>query len=173
MVTRENMNRRLAMDMPLPADRLRWLLYLVTAGLAVTALYVVFSSAVGWGQVQFDDLRYGNPRTFHLTADVGHGGGTGAASHLIALNLDRQVMVIDIPGGDIEQMRALPGPYLFGAGENLTPVTMHLDDVNADEHVDLVVNVKDEQIVYINRDEAFQLVSPAERQQLVQQRDGQ
>jgi len=142
--------------------------YIVTGLLALLAIYVLLSSVIGWAGVLYDDVRYGRPRTFHLTANVGRPEEASAPSHLIAMNLDRQVVILEIPGGDATKTRALPGPYLFGAGEDLTPVTMRLADVNGDSANDLVVRVKDEEMVYINRDGGFNLITAEERQQLLQ-----
>ncbi len=143
--------------------------YGVTGVLALLAIYLLLSSLVSWGQVVIDDVRYGRPRTFHLTANVGRAEEASAPTHMIAMNLERQVVVLEIPGGDSMKTRALPGPYLFGAGEDLTPVTMRLADVNSDDAPDLVVQVKNEEMVYINRDGSFQLITAEERQQLLQQ----
>jgi hypothetical protein len=147
--------------------------YSVTGILALLALYVVLSSVVSWGQVLVDDLRYGRPRTFHLTANVGRAEEAAAPTHLIAMNLERQVVLVEIPGGDASRMRTLPGPYLFGAGEDLTPVTMRLADMNGDGAADLIVRVKNEEMVYINRDGGFNLITAEERQQLIQAGGGQ
>jgi hypothetical protein len=152
--------------------RLGSLAYVITGLLALLALYVILSTVFTWGQVKLDDIRYGRPRTFHLTANVGHGGANGALSHFVAMNLDRQVVILEIPGGDVNQIRSLPGPYLFGAGEDLTPVTMRLADANRDSAPDLLVRVKDEEMVYLNRDGSFVLITPEERQQLLQQQVG-
>jgi hypothetical protein len=143
--------------------------YVVTGALALVAIYLLLSSVVSWGQVFIDDVRYGRPRTFHLTANVGRPEEANAPSHMIAMNLERQVVVLEIPGGDATRTRALPGPYLFGAGEDLTPVTMRLEDVNSDQSPDLIVQVKNEEMVYINRDGSFQLITAEERQLLLQQ----
>lgn len=162
-----NSQRRLRVDLHTPLEGLRRLAYLITGVLALVALYVLLSNAFGWGRVLLDDLQYGRPRTFHLAADVGH-AAPGVPSHLVALNLDRQVMVLDIPGGDMEQVRVLPGPYLFGAGEDLTPVTLQLEDMNRDGAADLVVQVKNEEIIYLNRDGGFTQMSAEERQHVLQ-----
>lgn len=146
--------------------------YLVTGILALLALYVLLNSAFNVGRVFVDDMKYGRPRTFHLTANVGRAEEAGAPTHLVAMNLDRQVVILEIPGGDSTKIRTLPGPYLFGAGEDLTPVTMRLADMNSDSAPDLVVRVKDEEMVYINREGAFSLITPEERQQLIQQSAG-
>lgn len=146
--------------------------YIVTAILALLAIYVLLSSVIGAGRIFVDDIKYGRPRTFHLTANVGRPAEASAPTHLVAMNLDRQVVILEIPGGDSTQIRTLPGPYLFGAGEDLTPVTMRLADMNGDAAPDLIVRVKDEEMVYINRDGAFNLITAEERQQLIQQSAG-
>ncbi|NJN15633.1 MAG: hypothetical protein HC822_04725 [Oscillochloris sp.] len=152
----------------MPTVKMGSVAYIVTGLLALLALYVLLSSVVDWSRVVMDDMRFGRPRTFHLTANVGRAEEANAPTHLIAMNLDRQVVILEIPGGDSTKTRALPGPYLFGAGEDLTPVTMRLADVNSDSAPDLVVRVKDEEMIYMNRDNAFQLITAEERQQLIQ-----
>jgi hypothetical protein len=144
--------------------------YLVTFLLAAAAIYVLVGAVVGWGQVKLDDLRYGRPRTTHLEGLVGHGAeGPGNPTRFIGLNIDRQVVVIELPGGDATQLRSLPGPYLFGADEHLTPVLLSLHDMDGDGQDDLIVNVRNEQIVYLNRDGAFRLPTAEEQQLLVQE----
>lgn len=156
----------------LPVKNVGGIAYIVTGILALLAIYVLLSSVIGWGRVLFDDMKYGRPRTFHLTANVGRPEEANAPTHLIAMNLERQVVIVEIPGGDASKVRTLPGPYLFGAGEDLTPVTMRLADMNGDSADDLIVRVKDEEMVYINRDGAFNLITAEERQQLIQQGAG-
>ena len=77
-------------------------------------------------------------------------------------------VVIEIPGGDASKTRTLTGPYLFGAGEDKTPVLLRLEDLNRDGARDLIVNVKNEEIVYINKDGQFQPLTPEERARLAQ-----
>ncbi|MEI7769068.1 MAG: hypothetical protein WCI67_03715 [Chloroflexales bacterium] len=156
----------------LPRGNVGSIAYIVTGLLALLAAYVLLSGLIGWGRTLIDDLRYGRPRTFQLSASVGRPEEASAPTHLIAMNLDRQVVILEIPGGDATKTRTLPGPYLFGAGEDLTPVTMRLADMNADGVLDLIVRVKDEEMVYINRDGAFKLITAEERQQLGQQGAG-
>ncbi len=153
----------------IPRGNVSSIAYIITGLLALLAAYVLLSSVIGWGRTMIDDMRYGRPRTFHLSANVGRPDEVNAPTHLIAMNLDRQVVILEIPGGDASKTRALPGPYLFGAGEDLTPVTMRLTDVNGDGGADLIVRVKDEEMVYANRDGAFSLISAEERQRLMQQ----
>jgi hypothetical protein len=144
--------------------------YLVTTILAVAAIYVIVSAGVAWAQVRLDDLRYGRPRTMHVEGYVGHGTeAVGRPTRLIGLNLDRQVMVMVIPGGDASQMQTITGPYLFGSGEDLTPVLLYLQDMDRDGLADLIVAVRNEQIVYLNREGSFRLPTPDEQLKLLQE----
>jgi hypothetical protein len=79
-------------------------------------------------------------------------------------------MIIEIPGGDASKTRTLTGPYLFGAGEDKTPVLLRFDDLNRDGSKDLIVNVKNEEIVYLNKEGQFQPITPEERTKLTQSR---
>lgn len=144
--------------------------YLVTGLLAAAAIYVLVGAAVEWGEVKWDDMRYGRPRTTHLQGYVGHSPeAPGRPTRFIGLNIERQVMILELPGGDATQVRTLQGPYLFGADEDLTPVLLSLHDVDGDGLQDLFVNVRNEQIVYLNRDGGFRLPTPEEQQLIVQE----
>jgi hypothetical protein len=46
---------------------------------------------------------------------------------------------------------------------------MHLEDMNRDSHADLILQIKDEEIVYLNRDGSFSLMSEGERQRMLRQ----
>ncbi len=120
----------------------------------------------GQAQIWLDDVRYGRPRTMQISGAVGHNEGSGQPTHFIAVNLDRRVVVMEMPGGDAAKTQVLQGPYLFGADENLTPVGLQLADVNRDGKNDLIISVKAEQIIYINAGDSFRLIQPDERQQL-------
>src|SRR5215216_3281824 len=78
----------------------------------------------------------------------------------MALNLNRQVVVIGLPGGDPARARTIAGPYLFRADENLTPVLMGLHDIDGDGQIDLLLDVRHEQIVYLNKDGSFRQPTP-------------
>lgn len=137
-------------------------------GLLLLLAFVGFSAVTGWGRIWLDDMRYGRPRTVHIMGMVGHNETTGEPSHFFAMNLNRRVVVIEIPGGDAAKAQTLQGPYLFGANEDLTPVGVRLQDVNGDAKNDLVLTVKREEIIYINTGENFRLINADERKQLKQ-----
>src|SRR5687768_14703607 len=84
-----------------------------------------------WARNRVDDVRYGATRTYQVDEVVGHDDGAGTPTHFTALNLNRQVMIIEIPGGDASKTRTLTGPYLFGAGEDKTPVLLRFDDLGS------------------------------------------
>lgn len=130
---------------------------------ALLVAYILISSVAMWLGMKADDLSYGRPRTFQLDAYVGHNESAGNPSHFIAINLNHQVVVIELPGGDVSKARSISGPYLFGSGEDLTPVTLEVRDVNGDQRPDLLVDIKREQIVYINSGADFHLITAEER----------
>ncbi len=147
------------------------LAYSVTFGLVAVAIYVLVGALVSWGQVRLDDLRYGRPRTTHLEVMLGHRAeATGQSTRVIGLNLDRQVVVLVLPGGDPAQIYSLPGPYLFGATEDLVPVVLSLQDIDGDTRPDLLMNVRNEQIIYLNREGTFRLPTPEEQQGMIEER---
>ncbi len=136
----------------------------------VALVYLTLLLASGQGRIWVDDLRYGRPRTMQISGAVGHNEANGEPTHFVAMNLNRRVVVIEMPGGDATKAQVLQGPYLFGADEDLTPVRLRLSDVNHDGKNDLVINVKNEEMIYVNSGDNFHLITAAERQQLGTQR---
>ncbi|MBO9311575.1 MAG: hypothetical protein J7456_09315 [Chloroflexus sp.] len=140
--------------------------------LVIIALTILISIIAESGRVFLDDWRYGRPRTTHLSGYAGlPAERSGQPSRFIALNLDRQVVIIVIPGGDVRQLQTWQGPYLFGLHEDLTPVVLSLKDEDRDGLADLLVTIHQEQLVYLNRDGTFRLPTPEEWYRLAQERD--
>jgi len=135
----------------------------VTLILAAVAIYVLISGVLGKAQILIDDFRYGRPRTTQLDAFVGHGETSGQPTHFMAINLNRQATIIELPGGDATKARTITGPYLFGANEDLTPLALHTSDRDGDGQLDLLLDVRNEQIVYLNKDGIFRLPTPEEQ----------
>ncbi len=137
---------------------------LIAGSVALLAvLYIVISAAVEWTQVKLDDLQYGRPRTMQMDAYVGHSETDGVPSHFVAMNLNRRVTILEMPGGDSTKVSTIVGPYLFGQGEDLTAVTLASTDLNADGLADLIVSVKNEQLLYLNDGSSFRLATTEER----------
>jgi len=136
---------------------------LAAGAICSLALYAAISATVEWAQVKIDDLQYGRPRTTQLDAYVGHNEANGVPTHFVAMNLNRRVTVMELPGGDSAKATAIVGPYLFGDGEDLTPIQATVQDLNGDDKPDLVLTVKNEQLFYLNDGANFKLASPEEQ----------
>jgi len=142
-----------------PRRRFHWLFFLGLALLAMLAGYVGINAFGAWWQVHTDDGTYGRPRTFQADAVVGHHDSESHPSHFLALNLNRYVIVIEIPGGDVSKSVIYSGPVLLGNGQDLTPVTLSFSDVNGDGKPDMVLHILDQTIIFINNGTKF--VPPA------------
>jgi hypothetical protein len=127
-----------------------WLLYVGVGMIAMLALWVVGSSALAWGLARYNDIRYGNPRTFQIDAVVGHGDDAAHPSHFIAINLHRHVFVIEFMAGNPAKAISYSGPYLFGQGGDLIPVTLEFRDVTGDGQPDMLIHIQDQTIVFVN-----------------------
>ena len=152
--------------------RSRWraasAVHLLTAVLALAAILAL--GAVGMVRLRAlrDDLRYGWPRTTHLDAFLGHQEGRGVPTHLTAMNLHRRLVLIEFPGGDASAPKVQVGPYLFGAQSDATPVRMELRDMDGDGAQDVVLDIDNEWLVYLNRDGGLRLPTDDEQRRMVQ-----
>lgn len=143
--------------------RVTIVVYAATALLLLVAVYALVGSLVERTRVAIDDIRYGRPRTTHLEGFVGHGEDRGTPTHLIAVNLNRRVVLFELPGGEPSVARVVEGPYLFGADESLTPIELRLNDMDGDGTLDLLVTIRREQVVYLNKEGMFRLPTAAEQ----------
>jgi hypothetical protein len=142
------LRRRTSSRLPL------WLLP-VGLGMLLMLLVVVLGQWVlGWVQTNWDDLHYGRPRTFQLDAFVGHETGT-VPSHFIALNLQGQIEIIELPGGDATHARMYVGPHLYGAGADLVPVTLRFVEGAHPRHPDMLILFQNTQVVFHNAGGTF------------------
>jgi hypothetical protein len=88
---------------PRPRSRANWhpVLYL---GLGMLAFLILWQGGAwalaNWVQPRLDDHDYGYPRTRQLDANLGHRAENGSAvSHLIVINLNGEVVLMEFPGG--------------------------------------------------------------------------
>jgi hypothetical protein len=93
-------------------------------------------------------------------------------THIIALNMSGQIKVLVLPGGDTDAMQVLTGPYLVGHDAPYETAMPALQDLDGDGHVDLLVTVRGESIVYLNKDGQFRLITPEERTELLGESTG-
>lgn len=135
--------------------RPHWLFFVGLAMLTMLLGWVALSALGSWWQTTLDDWHYGRPRTYQADAVVGHHDSTQNPSHFIAMNLNGHIMVIEIPGGDPSKSVVYSGPALLGPGQDLTPVTLSFRDVNHDGTLDMIVNVQNNQFVFLNQHGTF------------------
>lgn len=142
---------------PAPTGRRRfhWVFFVGVGLLVMIAGYVALSSFGSWWHIQSDDSTYGRPRTFQTDAVVGHGDSQAHPSHFIALNLNRHILVIELPGGDVSTSLIYSGPVLLGDGQDLTPVTLTFTDVNGDGRLDMVLHILDQTLLFLNTGTKF------------------
>ncbi len=151
------------------------LLYLGVGMIAMLAMWTVLTSVFSWWSTTWDDLHYGRPRTFQIDAFVKHNETTGIPSHFIAINLNGRIEIIEFPGSDGSKARIYLGPQLYGAGDDLIPVTLSFADVNGDHLLDMIIHFQTSRIVFINDHGSFRPLRPGEQTPVQQflQRTGQ
>jgi hypothetical protein len=144
-------NRRIIIhNEPPPSMKLHWSFILGVGMQFMLALWVAGSYALSWCQNHQLDSTYGMPRTYQTDQVVGHADSAQHPTHLIAVNLDSKVTIIEIPGGNSQHARIYSGPTLFSDNGDTIPVTLEFYDVNGDGNVDMVVHVGDQKIIYLN-----------------------
>ena len=140
------------------------LLLAATGSILVIVAYLAISTAVGFMGSRLDNLGYlcDQACTTHVEAFVGH-ESSGLPSHFLAINLHGQITVVEFPGSDPGRAMTIPGPYLFGKGEDKVPVQLEISDLNGDGKPDLVISAKGAQTVYLNDGTSFRAMKPEER----------
>lgn len=117
--------------------------------------WFVLSFLGSWWQTTQDDWRYGRPRTFQVDAVVGHSDSPEHPSHFLAINLNRQVLVIELPGGNPAKARVYLGPILVGDGQELTPVTLSFEEGAHSSQPNMYLHIGDQVIVFLNDGQKF------------------
>ena len=146
--------------------RFHWTVILGMAMFTMLVGWVLLTMVANWWQVTQDDWHYGRPRTFQVDMVVGHNDSATNPSHFIAINLQRHIEIIELPGGDSSRAKIYTGPTLVGPGQELAVVTLTFKDVNGDGKLDMVVNVQDSHFVFINDSGQFRPVRPGENVQI-------
>ncbi len=109
-----------------------------------------------WAGVS-DQWQYGNARISRFTADVGHGG----TSTFIAFDLDGSVIIIEMPGGSINDAKLYRTGNLIGENADHRIVTLSIADVDGVRDC-LIVHVEGatSDIVLYNTGTTFQWTPP-------------
>ncbi len=120
----------------------------VTLFAVVIGITLLFAVGSWWRSYQ-EDQQYGRPRTSQCDAKVGH-DDAHTPSHFIAVNLNKHIEVIELPGGDATKTKIYQGPTLIGDGQELTPITLEFRDVNGDGKPDMILHIGESRSVFIN-----------------------
>jgi len=137
--------------------RFHWLFFVGLSMFIMIVGWLTFSALGSWWSVTQDNWRYGMPRTYQTDAVVGHGDSASNPSHFIALNLNRHILVIEIPGSNAAKAQIYIGPMLFGAGQDEAAVTLTFEDRNGDGKPDLNIHIEgsDQVVVFLNAGQKF------------------
>jgi hypothetical protein len=146
-----------------PRHRVHWSLIFGIGMVAMLSLWVLGNMLVNWWNITQDDIHYGRPRTFQVDAVVGHNDSVSSPSHFIAINFNLHIQIIEFPGGDTTHARIYQGATLYGDGQNLAVVTLTFKDVNGDGKPDMIINVANTHIIYINDGGQFRPLKPGEQ----------
>jgi len=123
--------------------------------IAMLALWLLGSNLVAWGTQTYNNIHYGYPRTFQIDAVVGHNDSKSHPSHFIAINLNRQAIVIEMMGGDPQKAITYVAPVVI-AGQNgdLAPITVEFRDVTGDNRPDMILHIhlptQDQISIFVN-----------------------
>ena len=123
--------------------RPHWLLY-VGVGLFLVLLgYVGLTDFTNWWQGHQDDATYGMPRTYQTDAVVGHNNdSTAHPSHFQAENLKGEIIVIELPAGDVTKARSYFITTIPG-NDATVPAKVIFQDTTNDGKLDMVVVIGD------------------------------
>lgn len=129
-----------------------WLVYVVLGMLMTMLLLWAAQSLLAWINVVSDDLHYGRPRTTQVDHLVSHETGN-TPTHFIATNVNGQVYIVEIPGGNPGASHLLVGPHLIGPGADLAPVSLSFP--GDPQHPDLLVTIDGIAVRFRNTGSAF------------------
>jgi len=114
---------------------------IITIALLLLVLGFSGSVVLNWAGEKFNDLQYGSPRTFQTDAIVGHNNDSDfAKSHFIAINLNGQIEIIELPAGDGSKAVSYVGPNIVNSH---IPIKVKFVDVNDDQKPDMVIEIED------------------------------
>ena len=131
------------------------MLYLGIGMIVMLALWNGLSYGVAWYTTWQDDLHFGRPRTAQYDVVVGHNDSLAHKTHIIVINLDAHIIIIELPGGGSSKSVIYSGPTLYGQGADLAPITLTFQDVNHNGHPEMLVHFQGSEIIYLNQNGKF------------------
>ncbi len=135
---------------------------------AIILLWIGISQAVTQITNEYNNVVYGNPRTYQVDAVVGQGDDAQHPSHFLAVNLRGIVTIIDFPAGDPGRARVLATTSVLGPNADQAVVTLRFIDVNHNNgRPDMLIDIDGVESVLINDQGTFRPPTPAEQQQIL------
>ena len=126
-------------------------------GMIVALVAVLLGQLLlSWFSTTWDDIHYGNPRTYQTDAFVGHETGH-TPSHFIVLNLHGRIEVIELQGGDPTKTKISLGPQIAGPEAEKVPVTIRFVDPHHTHHPDMLLLFQGTQVLFRNVHGIFEL----------------
>jgi hypothetical protein len=98
--------------------------------------------ATSWYQGLQTDWTYGKQRHFEISVVVGHGDSANNPSHFTAENDNGEIIVIELPGGNVSKAKIYQIETVPGNTGN-PPVKLSFQDINGDGKADMLVQVGD------------------------------
>ncbi len=125
------------------------LVWLGVFGMLLVLGWFGLNALTSWYQGVQDDLTYGTKRHFEIDTVVGHLDSPQHPSHFTAENNNGQIMVIELPGGEVAKAKIYQIETVPGNTGN-PPVTLSFQDVNGDGKPDMLVKIGDSSaILYV------------------------
>lgn len=141
---------------PPKARRHHWLAVFGTGMLVMVLIFMAINEIGSTWQAHQLDAQYGMPRTYQVDAVVGHNGDSAAhPSHFTFVNLHATIIITEFPAGDAAKAIVYTGPPLIGDNAESIPVTGFFQDRNGDGKPDMIVQVINQQFVYLNTGSKF------------------
>jgi hypothetical protein len=97
---------------------------------------------ISWYQGVQDDWTYGKQRHFEIDAVVGHNDSQAKPSHFTAENNNGQIIVIELPSGDVSKAKIYQIETVPGNAGN-PPVKLSFQNMNGDGKPDMIVIIGD------------------------------
>ena len=118
------------------------LVWIGVFGMLLVLGWFGLNAFVNWYQNVQNDWTFGKHRHFEIDAVVGHGDSPTNPSHFIAENNNGQIIVIELPGGNVSKAKIYQIETVPGNNGN-PPVKLSFQDMNADGKPDMLVQIGD------------------------------
>ena len=125
-----------------PHRRMHPLVWVGVFGICLVTGWTGLNFVTSWYQGVQNDLMYGKERHFEINAMVGHSDSVNTPSHFTAENNNGQIIVIELPGGNVSKAKIYQIETIPGNVGN-PPVKLSFQDLNGDGKSDMLVQIGD------------------------------